>query len=77
MLDDSGDDLFDGFWPFMKRVLLIFLPIWVFLLGMSAGAPTIVSSVLAGSSIAVVVFIEKLKLKQAMAANDDAESLIK
>jgi hypothetical protein len=44
---------------------------------MSAGAPTIVSSVLAGSSIAVVVFIEKLKLKQAMAANDDAESLIK
>jgi hypothetical protein len=77
MIDDSGDDLFDGFWPFMKRVLFMFLPVWVFLLGMSAGAPTIVSSVLAGSSIAVVVFFEKLKLKQAMAANDDAESLIK
>ena len=29
MLDDGHEDLFDGIWPFMKRALFLFLPIWV------------------------------------------------
>jgi hypothetical protein len=77
MLDDSTDDLFGGFWPFMKRVLLMFLPAWVFLLAWTAGAPTMLAAVLAGCSVAGVAIIENMKMKQAMKVDDAAESLIK
>lgn len=64
MLDDGSEDLFGGFWPFMKRFLFTFLPIWVFLIGYTAGLNIIVAAILAGASISVVAIFEKLKLKR-------------
>ena len=64
MLDDGSAELFEGFWPFMKRFLLIFLPLWVFLIGYSVGLPNIASAIIAGLSVSVVAIFEKYKLKQ-------------
>tara|TARA_B110000495_G_C22800082_1_gene467394 strand:- start:285 stop:488 length:204 start_codon:yes stop_codon:yes gene_type:complete len=64
MLDDGSAELFEGFWPFMKRFLLIFLPLWVFLICYSIGLHNIVSAIIAGLSVSAVAIFEKYKLKQ-------------
>ena len=46
MLDDGSDELFAGFWPFMRRFLLAFLPLWVFLLGYAAGLNVIIAAIM-------------------------------
>ena len=37
LLDDGHEDLFGGVWPFIKRVLFVFLPIWVAMIVWYAG----------------------------------------
>lgn len=64
MIDDGSENLFEGFWPFMKRFLIMFLPLWVFLIGYSAGLHIIISAVLAGLSVSTVAIFEKYQLKQ-------------
>tara|TARA_B100000767_G_C19591127_1_gene461493 strand:- start:158 stop:391 length:234 start_codon:yes stop_codon:yes gene_type:complete len=77
MLDDGAADLFGGFWPFMRRFLFMFLPLWVFLIGYTAGLHVIFASILAGASISVVAIFEKYKLKQGSEENSDGNNLIK
>ena len=62
-IDDGAEELFGGFWPFLKRTLVIFLPLWTFLLCWSAGFHNIVSATIAGLSLSLVVGIEQHKLK--------------
>jgi len=64
MNEDGSEELFNGFWPFMKRFALVFLPLWVFLLGYSAGLNLIIASIIAGASVSIVAIYEKHKLKQ-------------
>jgi hypothetical protein len=64
MIDDGSEELFNGFWPFMKRFALVFLPLWVLLLGYAAGFNLIISAILAGASVSIVALYEKYKLKQ-------------
>tara|TARA_B100000767_G_scaffold271705_2_gene297863 strand:+ start:251 stop:472 length:222 start_codon:yes stop_codon:yes gene_type:complete len=64
MLDDGSAELFSGFWPFMKRFLLLFLPLWVFLITWAAGLNIIIASILAGLSVSTVPIYEKYRLKQ-------------
>ncbi len=61
-IDDGAEDLFGGFWPFFKRALLLFLPLWVWLLSWSAGFNNIISATLAGLSVSIIVGIERYKL---------------
>ena len=77
MLDDGAADLFGGFWPFMRRFLFMFLPLWVFLIGYTAGLHVILASILAGSSISVVAIFEKYKLKQESEEGLDGNNLFK
>ena len=77
MLDDGSAELFEGFWPFMKRFLFMFLPLWVFLIGYTAGLHVILAAILAGASISVVAIFEKYKLKQGSEDNSDGTNLIK
>tara|TARA_B110000444_G_scaffold171897_1_gene160679 strand:+ start:7309 stop:7542 length:234 start_codon:yes stop_codon:yes gene_type:complete len=77
MLDDGAADLFGGFWPFMRRFLFMFLPLWVFLIGYTAGLHVIFASILAGASISVVAIFEKYKLKQGSEEYSDGNNLIK
>tara|TARA_B100001564_G_C20294310_1_gene514030 strand:+ start:292 stop:525 length:234 start_codon:yes stop_codon:yes gene_type:complete len=77
MLDDGSAELFGGFWPFMRRFLFMFLPLWVFLIGYTAGLHVILASILAGVSISVVAIFEKYKLKQESEEGLDGNNLIK
>ena len=77
MLDDGSAELFEGFWPFMKRFLFMFLPLWVFLIGYTAGLHIILASILAGPSISIVAIFEKYKLKQESEEGLDGNNLIK
>ncbi|MGY8746118.1 MAG: hypothetical protein ACKVG2_06145 [Candidatus Poseidoniales archaeon] len=63
-MEDGSEELFNGFWPFMKRFLLLVLPLWVFLIGWSAGLNIIVTAILAGSSVSIVAIYEKMKVGQ-------------
>ena len=63
-MEDGSEELFNGFWPFMKRFLLLFLPLCVFLIGWSAGLNIIVTAILAGSSVSIVAIYEKIKISQ-------------
>ena len=63
-IDDGSEDLFGGFWPFVKRALLLFLPIWTWLLCWSAGFNNIFSATIAGLSLSVIVGIERYKLNR-------------
>ena len=76
-MEDGSEELFNGFWPFMKRVLLLFLPLWVFLIGWSAGLNIIVTAILAGLSVSLVAIFENLKLRRENDFVDDANNLIK
>ena len=69
MIDDTSDELLGGFWPFLKRFLFLLLPIWVYLLCISANLPLFVSTIIAGCSLAVILAFEKFKL-----SNDSSRS---
>ena len=77
MIDDGAEDLFGGFWPFVLRFAMIFLPLWVYLLMWAANMPMIVSTVLAGSSVGLVVLFERIKLRQTMGTKSVEDNVIK
>lgn len=62
--DDLSGHIHSGFWPFMKRALVLFLPLWVFLICYSLGLNNIISAAMAGSSLSLIVYYEQRKLKQ-------------
>ena len=71
LLDDGHEDLFGGVWPFIKRVLFVFLPIWVAMIVWYAGVDYIdqnfllfLTAISAGLSFPLVQLFEKLKLKR-------------
>ena len=76
MIDDGSEDLFGGFWPFMQRFLLLFLPLWVYLLCWSAGLNVLVSAILAGFSVSAVAIFEKIRIKSEYQMSD-VDNLIK
>ena len=63
-IDDGSEELFGGFWPFIRSTLMIFLPLWVWLLLWSAGVPNIISALVSGLSLSIIVAIERYKLNQ-------------
>ena len=64
MMEDPSDDLLQGLWPIAKRLIMVLLPMWVFLLLYVAKVPVIFASIIAGLSLAPVVMYEKLALKK-------------
>ena len=71
MLDDGHEDLFGGVWPFIKRVLFVFLPIWVAMIVWYGGVDYInqdfllfLAAIAAGLTFPLVQLFEKLKLKR-------------
>ena len=70
MIDDGSEDLFGGFWPFMRRFFQFFLPLWVFLLCWSAGLNILVSAILSGLSVSTVAIYEKIRIKSESQANE-------
>ncbi|MCS5527430.1 MAG: hypothetical protein NZ774_06165 [Candidatus Poseidoniales archaeon] len=84
MFDDGSDELLGGFWPFMKRALFLFLPIWVGLIVWSAGYDYIrrdvllfMSTIAAGLSLPLILMFEKIKLKQQIESESDSDKVIK
>ena len=76
-MENGSEELFYGFWPFIKRFLLLLLPLWVFLIGYSAGLHIIVASILSGFSVSSVIVFENLKLKRENKVADVGNNLIK
>ena len=64
MLDDGSVDLFGGIWPFIRRFIIVFLPLWLFLILHNLGVNVIISAIIAGTSASTVVIFEKFKLRQ-------------
>tara|TARA_B100000214_G_scaffold142304_1_gene101814 strand:+ start:739 stop:978 length:240 start_codon:yes stop_codon:yes gene_type:complete len=71
LLDDGHEDLFGGVWPFIKRMLFVFLPIWVAMIVWYAGVDYIdqnfllfFTAISAGLTFPMVQLFEKLKLKR-------------
>ncbi|MCH1527508.1 MAG: hypothetical protein L7S49_04770 [Candidatus Poseidoniaceae archaeon] len=62
-VDDGSEELLIGFWPIIKRVILLFFPIWIILIGFAAGLNMFITAVLAGVSVSVVVVFEKFKVR--------------
>ena len=62
-IDDGTEELLVGFWPIIKRIILLFLPIWIILIGVSAGLNMFVTAVLSGLSVSVVIIFEKIKIR--------------
>jgi hypothetical protein len=77
MFDDGSDELFEGIWPFMKRALLLLLPLWVYLICWSAGLNLFISAISAGLSIPLIQVYEKLKLKRHLESNSAGDNVIK
>ncbi|MGB1955078.1 MAG: hypothetical protein ACPHUK_05700 [Candidatus Poseidoniaceae archaeon] len=69
-IDDGSEELFGGFWPFIRRTLMLFLPLWVWLLFWSAGVPNIISALASGLSLSIIVAIERYKLNQITRKNN-------
>lgn len=69
-IDEGSEELFGGFWPFIRRTLMLFLPLWVWLLMWAADMPNILSALVAGLSLSIIVAIERYKLRQ-MAGKDN------
>ena len=69
-LDEGSEELFGGFWPFIRRTLMLFLPLWVWLLMWAADMPSILSALVSGLSLSIIVAIERYKLRQ-MAGKDN------
>ena len=63
-LDEGSEELFGGFWPFIRRTLMLFLPLWVWLLMWAADMPNILSALVAGLSLSIIVAIERYKLRE-------------
>lgn len=63
-LDEGSEELFGGFWPFIRRTLMLFLPLWVWLLMWAADMPNVLSALVAGLSLSIIVAIERYKLRQ-------------
>ena len=63
-IDDGTEELLVGFWPIIKRIILLFLPIWVILIGVSAGLNMFITAILAGLSVSVVIIFEKIKIRK-------------
>ncbi len=76
-MENGSEELFYGFWPFMKRFLLLLLPLWIFLIGYSLGLNIIVASILAGVSVSVVAIFENLKLKRDNEFIENGNNVIK
>ncbi|DAC62452.1 MAG: hypothetical protein CMB01_01080 [Euryarchaeota archaeon] len=71
MLDDGHEDLFGGIWPFMKRALFVFLPLWVAMIVWYGGVDYIDRTILlfmttisAGLTFPVIQLFEKLNIKR-------------
>ena len=62
IIDDGTEDLFYGFWPLMRRIVVLFLPVWVILFGFSLNLNIFITAILAGSSISLVLVFEKINL---------------
>ena len=77
MFDDGSVELLGGFWPFMKRALLLLLPLWVYLICWSAGFNLFISAITAGLSIPLIQIFEKLKLRRQFESNSAGENVIK
>lgn len=77
MFDDGSDELLGGLWPFMKRALLLLLPLWVYLICWSAGFNLFISAITAGLSIPLIQIFEKLKLRRQFESNSAGENVIK
>ena len=63
-IDDGTEELLVGFWPIIKRIILLFLPIWVILIGVSAGLNMFITAILAGFSVSIVIIFEKFKIRK-------------
>tara|TARA_B100000282_G_scaffold295386_1_gene274567 strand:+ start:1074 stop:1319 length:246 start_codon:yes stop_codon:yes gene_type:complete len=77
VVTDPTDDLFSGFWPVMRRFLFAFLPLWVFLIGYSAGLNVIIAAIIAGASVSLVAIYEKKKIQQEFDKTGDSNKVIK
>ena len=77
MFDDGSEDLFGGIWPFMKRALFLFLPIWVFLICWSADLNIFIAAIAAGLSLPLIQIFEKMKLKHQAGSESDSDNVIK
>ena len=64
VVTDPSDELFSGFWPIMRRFLFAFLPLWVFLIGYSAGLNVIIAAIIGGASVSLVAIYEKRKVEE-------------
>ena len=76
-MENGSEELFYGFWPLMKRFLLLLLPLWIFLIGYSAGLNIIIASILAGVSVSIVAIFENLKLKRDNEFIENGHNVIK
>jgi len=77
MIEDGSEELFNGFWPFMRRFIIVFLPLWIFLIGYAAGMNIIIAAILAGASVSIVAIFENYKLKQENEKKIDGNNVIK
>ncbi|GIS43417.1 MAG: hypothetical protein CMA73_01400 [Euryarchaeota archaeon] len=78
MLDDGHEDLFGGIWPFMKRALFVFLPLWVAMIVWYGGVDYIDRTILlfmttisAGLTFPVIQLFEKLNIKRKIKSKSD------
>ena len=76
-MENGSEELFNGFWPIMKRFLLLLLPLWVFLIGYSAGLNIIIAAILAGLSVSLVAVFENLKLRRENGFAENGNNIIK
>ena len=77
MFDDGSDELLGGLWPFLKRILVILLPIWVYLLIWTTTHNLFLAAIAAGLSIPFLQVFEKMKLKQKSQSESNEDNVIK
>ena len=84
MLDDGHEDLFGGIWPFIKRALLVLLPIWVGLIVWTGGYDYIdktplmfMSTIAAGLSLPLIQLFEKYNIYRKGKSEPDSDNVIK
>jgi len=77
VVTDPSDELFSGFWPIMRRFLFAFLPLWVFLIGYSAGLNVIIAAIIGGASVSLVAIYEKRKVEEELSKKDEGNKVIK
>ena len=77
MFDDGSEELFGGIWPFMKRALVLLLPLWVFLICWTLNLHIFISAIAAGLSVSLIQIFEKMKLKHHIESESDSDNVIK